>query len=118
MIKILKNNTENDVFITDVGITIHGNEAYSIPPMDHLLWEQSVDIVGKILDKTISVFDGNYYLNPRTGLALIHSNHPALSEYYTLTQDDDLLTGNGKILHLHDEDWEIEEDFEEDDIDG
>jgi hypothetical protein len=115
MIKIIKNKTPNDIFISDVGQLFPMDSSSTLNPTQYPYFESSQDIIPYILDGSLVISDNNYDLNPRIGLALIQDNQQTLTEYYTLVQDDDVLTGNGKVLQLDDENWEIEEDFEEDD---
>jgi hypothetical protein len=100
--RIIKNNTGDQVFIRDIGITIEPDGSYPIPAQDYLLWSASQDAVTAIVSRTIIVNDGERNLDRRVGIALLQNNPLILMEHYSLNNDDSLLFGNGSILFSKD----------------
>jgi hypothetical protein len=104
VLKLLRNTTAGDLFITDTGITIAVGDTYTIPPQDYWIWTNSRDTVAFIVSGDIMVNDGEDDLtNKRVAIALVQDNQMVLNEHYTLVQDDDVLVGNGQILYLNDD---------------
>ena len=100
---ILKNKTASVVHLDDAGRDMQPNEVYSVPPQDYPLWAASAMAVEAILNDLVVVNDGSDDLNRRVGIALLQNNVIVLNEYYTLTDEEGILMGNGSILYLNDE---------------
>lgn len=60
------------------------------------------------------VADSEYDLTPRIAIGLLQYNPIIMSEYYTLTQEDGALIGNGQILYLNDDSWSKDEGEQDD----
>ena len=103
MLKILKNPTIATIDVPDTGISVDPGDEYMIEPRDYDLWMRSEDVVPFILAGTLVVNDGEDDLIPRIGIAMIQDNQIVLNEHYTLVQGDDVLVGNGQILHLNED---------------
>jgi len=58
MTKVLKNNTANDVLITDVGQTLTDSETFVIDPASYMLYANSSDVVTLLSDSTLTYNDG------------------------------------------------------------
>ena len=72
MSKILKNTTNANIDIGDVGITVNANASFTIAPIDYLLWASSEDIIAPVANGSIVVNDGISDLGIRDGLAYIY----------------------------------------------
>jgi hypothetical protein len=91
---------------------------YEIEDVDRLRLMSDPVFYQDLLSKIAIVNDGDYDLPVRTAIGLMQNNQVILNEYYTLVQEDDVLVGNGKILNLHDDKWELEQDFEQEDVEA
>lgn len=116
--KLLINKTSSDIAVADTGLTVPADGQLLVLPQDYPLWIASQDVRPMIIDGRLVVSDGEDELSPRVGIGLIREIQTILTEYYTLTQDDDVLIGNGQILQLHSDEWELETETEQDDIEG
>lgn len=110
---ILKNSDTTDHIWG--GYTYAFDSETQIEDVDRLRLLSDSSFIESLLSGLATISDGDYVLRPRIALGLLQNNQVILNEYYTLVQDDDILIGNGKILHLHDDRWEIEDDFSEED---
>jgi hypothetical protein len=98
------------------GFTYPANSSTSIEDVDRLRLLSDSVFYSDYLSGLAKISDGDYVLPKRVGIGLLQNNVAILEEYYTLTQEDDVLVGNGSILFLHDDKWELEEsDGEQDD---
>jgi hypothetical protein len=91
------------------GFTYIADSQTNIEDVDRLRLLSDPIFYADYLAGLASISDGNYILSKRIGIGLLQNNTIILEEYYTLTQDDDILVGNGSILLLHDDKWEMEE---------
>ena len=110
---IVKNKTALEVVWG--GRTYEALEEYLIEDVDRLRLLSDSAYVTALLSGNSVINDGDSDLTARIGIGLLQNNNQILTEYYTLTQDDDVLTGNGQILQLHDDKWELEDLGEIDD---
>lgn len=92
MSKILKNTTNADISIGDVGVTIVANSTYTIPEVDSLLWASSDDIIVHIGTGDIIVNDGTFDLSSSNGTKLIQGIYPTKLKLVGGT--DETLIGN------------------------
>ena len=118
MRRILKNITMSDINLTVGGFTIPANNQVEIARQNYGLIgnENSIlELEPYILSGDIVVSDGENDLSVRVGIGLLRSDEIVINEYYTLTQDDGILMGNGQSLYLHDESWHYDDDAIEDD---
>lgn len=76
MAKILKNNTQSNIFITDTGISILANSQYTIPETDYLLWAASSNVITEIGNAELVVNDGSADLSISDGTDLIKGLFP------------------------------------------
>lgn len=117
--RILKNNTALPIELTVLGFTIEPSESIEIARMAYtLLGNENAEKewLPHVLSGDILVSDGEIYLPVRAAIGLLKSNPEIIQEYYALTQDDDILIGNGQILYLHAEDWDYFDEGYEDDV--
>lgn len=73
-LKILKNTTASNIFITDTGVTLLASSNYTIPTQDYALWAQSSNIISQIGTGDIVVNDGSFDLNIAEGVGLVQSS--------------------------------------------
>lgn len=103
MAKILKNTTENNIFITDTGVSITANGQYTIPPTDYLLWSSSSNAVTHVGNGTLVINDGSYDLSISDGMDFIKGIFPAKVKIenapgsIVVVQDDDALVALNNI---------------------
>lgn len=76
MSKILKNQTNSPIFITDTGTTVPASNQYTIPPQDYLLWTASSDVIVFIGSGDLIVNDGSYDLSISDGIDLLKGIFP------------------------------------------
>ena len=99
------------------GFTYLADTSTNIEDVDRLRLLSDPLFYEDYLAGNAKISDGDYILPKRIGIGLLQNNVPILEEYYTLTQEDDILVGNGSILLLHDDKWELEESQgEQDDV--
>jgi hypothetical protein len=114
IIKVI-NTTSSDIFLQDVGAIIPANNTFTVDPVQYPYWANSTDIVNYVINNILIINDGDSNLPNRVGLGLLQNDDKILTEHYTLVQDDGILIGNGQILQLHDDKWELEDVGEEED---
>lgn len=78
MSKIVKNSTESDVAISDVGITVPASGQFTIAPQEYLIWAASNDIILLIGNGTLVINDGSSDLSISDGVDLIKGIFPSL----------------------------------------
>jgi hypothetical protein len=111
---IVKNNTAED---KDWGGTVYlADTETQIEDVDRLRLLSDPTFMTDLYAGVASISDGDSVLPIRVGVGLLQNNSQVLVEYYTLTSEDDILIGNGQILQLHDDKWELQTDFEQDDV--
>lgn len=88
---------------------------YDIEEVDRLRLVSDPIFMADLYAGDAVVSDAEYPLSLRIALGALQNNQVVLNEYYTLIQDDGVLTGNGQILHLHDDLWNLDEENIEDD---
>lgn len=76
MSKIIKNTTNNDIEISDVGLTIPANSNYTIQTTDYLLWAGSGDVIVEISSGNFIINDGSFDLAISEGVDLIKGLYP------------------------------------------
>lgn len=91
MAKILKNTTENTVFIDDTGVSIPANTEYTITPQEYLLWTASSSVIVKIGNGDIIVNDGSQDLSISDGIDLLKGIY---QKTRLIGQTDGTLIGN------------------------
>jgi len=96
------------------GRTYSIDEEFLIEDVDRLRLLSDSSFMENLLIGEAIVNDGYYDLTPRVSIGLLQNNNQILVEYYTLVQDDDVLIGNGQILQLYDDRWELEDTGDED----
>lgn len=79
MSKILKNQTAQDLFIADTGVTIPASGQYTIPPQDYALWAASSDVIVAIATVTVIVNDGGNDVGISDGVDIIKGWCPGSS---------------------------------------
>ena len=77
MSKILKNTTNQSVFVADTGVPLSANGQYTIPPQDYWLWAASSNVISYIGNGTLIVNDGSFDLSINEGVALIQHMFPS-----------------------------------------
>lgn len=75
--KIVKNITVSPITVSDVGVTIPGNDQYLIAPQDYLLWAASSNIITFIGSGDLVINDGSVDLNISDGTSLIKGLFPS-----------------------------------------
>lgn len=93
MSKILKNNTNSEVPISDTGVSISASGQYTIQEQDFSLWAASDNLITLIGNDTITVNDGSFDLSKSDGINLIKGLYPQAQ-----TQDTD--TSGRQILRI------------------
>ncbi len=78
-------------------------ETYTIEEVDRLRLASDASFISAVRSGDATVSDAVRALSVRTGLGLITLNPMVLMDYYALTQENDLLMGNGHILLLNDD---------------
>lgn len=68
---ILKNITQNPIFINDTGTRIAANSSFTVQTTEINLWEASVDLIGYIQNGSIVVNDGIDDLSILEGIAYL-----------------------------------------------
>jgi hypothetical protein len=68
MIKILKNSTSNEIFISDIGTTILANDLIIIDPTQYSALSASTQVIPYIQSGDIIVNNGEYDLPPEVGI--------------------------------------------------
>lgn len=76
MSKILKNNTDSLVDISDTGVTVPASGQYLVQSTEYLHFATSSDIVSLVGDETLTVNDGSNDLNISDGIDLIKDIFP------------------------------------------
>lgn len=71
MSKILKNTTNLDIFLTDIGTNLVANSSYTIPVLQSYLFASSNDLFYKIGSGDVVVNDGTYDLSISDGIDLL-----------------------------------------------
>lgn len=97
------------------GNTYLASSTTQIEDVDRLRLLSDPDFMTDLESGVATVNDGDYDLTTRVGIGLLQNNSQILNEYYTLVQDDDVLIGNGEVLQLHDDRWQIGDVGEVDD---
>ena len=110
---IVKNTTAVDR--TWGGFTYQADSSVLIQDVDRLRLLSDDIFMSDLYSGYAIINDGNLDLTIRIGIGLLQNSNQILTEYYTLVQDDDVLVGNGQILQLHDDKWELEGPGEIDD---
>jgi hypothetical protein len=114
MIIIVKNMSGVDKNWGGYDYTI--GEERTIEEVDRLRLLSDSSLISSVLDGTAVISDGDYDLSPRVALGIIQNNPIIMAQHYTLVQGDDVLIGNGQILYLNDEYWELDTPGEEEDV--
>jgi hypothetical protein len=86
-----------------------------IEDVDRLRLLSDDNFMADLLSGVAKINDGDYDLTPRVGIGLLQNSNQILTEYYTLVEGEDVLIGNGEILQLHDDKWELEDAGEQED---
>lgn len=76
MSKILKNTTQNEIVLTDVGVTIPALTNYTIETTDYSHFAGSSDVAVHISNGNIIINDGNADLGINEGLRLLIGSYP------------------------------------------
>lgn len=76
MSKILKNQTDSDKFISDVGVTVPASGQHTIDPSQYLAFASSSDVISLIGDGTLVVNNGSGDLSVSEGTDLIKGVSP------------------------------------------
>lgn len=72
--KVLKNTTLSDIFITDTGVNLLASSSLTLNPTEYALWASSSDIITHIGSGDIVVNDGTEDLSKALGISLLQSN--------------------------------------------
>lgn len=77
MSKIVKNTTNSDISISDVGVTVSANSQITIPISDYSLWASSDEIITHIGSGDVVINDGSNDLGISDGVDLIKGSFPS-----------------------------------------
>lgn len=116
MSKILKNVTENNIFIQDTGATINANSSFTIDPTQYLYWAASNQIITEVGNGNVVVNDGSNDLSISEGIDLLKglfpskvSIIPSLVSYISpKLRYDDMNASNGGVARatlITEQDW-------------
>ena len=72
--KVLKNTTLSDIFITDTGVNLLASSSLTLNPTEYTLWASSSDIITHIGSGAVVVNDGTEDLSKALGISLLQSN--------------------------------------------
>lgn len=88
---------------------------YETEEVDRLRLLSDSVFIADLTSGVAIVNDGNYDLTLRIALGLLRNDQVILNDYYTLVDEDGVLVGNGQILNLNDDLWDLENPGEEED---
>lgn len=105
-----------DIFLTNTtlvpvswgGLEIDVNETVSVEEISCLRLLSDPDFLTALMAAEAIISDSEYPLPPRIAVGLLQYNPVILNEYYTLTDEDSTLIGNGQILTLNDDSWDMD----------
>jgi hypothetical protein len=113
----LRNTTASPIELTVLGFIVPALGEIQIAKQNYSLLgneNATIEWLPYVLSRDIVVYDGDYELPTKVAIGLLHQNPLVIQDYYTLVDEDGILTGNNQTLHLHEEDWEYEdEEFSE-----
>jgi len=91
MSKIVKNNTNSSVEVSDVGVAVPASGQYVLNTTEYLIWADSADIVTLVGDGTLTVNDGSVDLGISEGIDLIKG---IFQKHRIIGDTDGTLIGN------------------------